>query len=628
MINNPIHPIDYQLLEPTNEWYPLPKDYPTLTPSGQKEARLATLMKQDTYMDVVAAWDLFRRLYLMTTEPGFCYHDFMPSPPFHYEILYDLARYPLNLLAAPRGFAKSTIVSMEVPLFLLLTRPHYRIILSFATDRLVEAQFDAIIRQITENPFILADFGVQKPLRGRAIWNRHHIRLINGSKMQGFSVTGRKRGARPDLFLLDDPEFDPESETSSQLMKERFETFLFRQVIPMLERGSAAFWVGTIITRRSFLYHACYSDDPRFKFWNRKVLIAIKKDLEHNKTNLLWDGKWSEEVLEHRRLQIGNAAFSGEYLNDPTSSEERVLKIDPIKNEYNIEERIGPNPLESNAIVEYHKFDKESKEWVKVTVPFRELLTKMFRIITFDPSKGLTQHHDYSCAATLGFDKDNCLWILDMWMGRAKESVLLNTLYKLGLKWVPKVLGIESTSMQIQLVDAMSTFLDVRRTDMWKPKVVPINYRNIKGHKAKPDRISMLEWRFETGKIKYPAHLTKKWPISALYAQTRDFTYDLALLPFDDALDAVAMGPAMIHNRGVKEAASVQEPTLQDRFRSGQTTIGGVPLISGFDANELDADTLDAILDKPYLGSYNDNQEGRIIKPPYIVRRPNVINRR
>lgn len=578
-------------------------------------------------MQMVAAWDLFRRLYLMPTEPGFFYHDFVPSPPFHYEAIYDTASHARNILVAPRGFAKSVVAGTELPMFLLLTRPYYRLALTLATDKLIEARFDTIIMQLTENPYILEDFGIQKPKRGNAIWNRHHIQLLKGSKMEGFSVSGRKRGARPDLLILDDPEYDPESDsaTSAIVMKEKFETLLFRQIIPMLEKGSAIFWIGTMINRRSFLYHACYGGDPRFRFWNRRVLKSIEPARDElTGPSLLWDGKFDQEFLDIRRQEIGPSAFMAEYQNDPTSEQERVLVINEKKNEYWLE-NYGDEMdlLHSDEPVRYCKFSKEDRSWVETREPVGSKFSQMFRIITFDPAAGLSQHHDYSCVAVLGFDTDNCLWILDMWMGRAKEQVILNKLYAMGIKWMPRVLGIESSSTQIQLVDSMSTILEERRESGWFPRVMPVNYRGEKGEKSKDRRIATLEWRFPTGKIKYPAHLQHKWPISGLYSQTRDFTYDMALLPHDDAIDAVAMSSFVVHNKGIKTFHHADEQTMIDRIRAGQTKIAGVPIISGMNINELDPETLGAMLDKKYPPGYNEKvgKPGPRSKPVFRSRK-------
>ena len=610
-------------------FWPLPADYESLTKDGQQKARVTTLRKQNTPMEFVTAWDLFRRLYLLTTDPGFFYHDFYPSPPFHYEAIYDCAKYARNIMAAPRGFAKSIVIGTELPLFLLLTRPHYRIVLSLATDKMIEARFDSLMTQLTENNFILHDFGQLKPKRGDAIWNRHHIQLTTGSMMQGFSIMGRKRGARPDMFILDDPEYDEssDSEESSQLLREKFEVFLFRQTIPMLEKNSSIFWIGTMIGRRSFLYHACFGEDKRFNFWNRKVFQSTSPDLVNpSKVQVLWDGKWDAQTLAIRKLEMGNSAFQAEFQNDPTSVEERTLKIDRLKNEYLIEdfedETYKNNPLESPVIMQAHKFNPTTKQWDLYKVPAKDFYKQLYRIITFDPARGLGLHNDYSCITVMGFDKENCLWLLDMWMGRAKESVLLNTIYKLGIKWQPRVLGIESIAMQIQIVDSMKILLEERRSGGWQPKVMPVDYTKSTKRRTKADRIATLEWRFNAGKVKYPNHLKDKWPFRELYSQTLDFTYDMALLRFDDAIDSVAMAHYVVHSRGIQSFPSTRETTLADKIRAGQLTEHGVPILSGINAEEIDRETLQVIIDSRFkAGEDGHGRERPLTRPPYIIRR-------
>ena len=637
MIQQIINPYEYiQEQRAKQKYWPLPADYEDLTQDGQAKARIVTLMKQTTPLEVVAAWDLFRRLYLLTTPAGFFYHNFVPSPPFHYEAIYDAATYARNIIAAPRGFAKSIVIGTELPLFLLLTRPHFRIVLSLATDKMIEARFDKIMTQLVENEFIYHDFGVLKPKRGSSIWNRHHMQLVNGSVMQGFSVTGRKRGARPDMFILDDPEYDPESdsEEQAQMLKEKFETFLFRQTIPMLERQSTIFWIGTMIGRRSFLYHACYGEDPRFQYWNRKVYAAFSVDPTNpEKVQPLWGGQWDVETLKARKLEMGNSAFMAEYQNDPTSVEERVLRVHREKNEYMIQdyedEIHQENPLASTAEVGYHGFNPTSKKWELTKTPAKDLYRGMFRIITFDPARGMGPHNDYSCIAVSGIDRENCVWLLDMWMGRAREVVLLNNIYKMGIKWQPRVVGIESISMQIQIVDSMNILLEERKAAGWMPRVVPVDYTKSNKRRTKADRIATLEWRFEAGKIKYPHHLSQKWPFNELYSQTRDFTYDMAMLRFDDAIDAVAMIHYVVHGRGATEFPSARETTVADKIRAGQLSSAGVPVLSGMNAEEIDAETFQAIVDYRYkLGYTGAEVEKPKARRPYVPRRKRVIRSR
>lgn len=188
-----------------HELYPLCRDYAELTLDGQRQARLAVLHRQDTPQHLCEAWDFFRKIYLAGVGKLFYKNGFEESPDFHFQMVSDLGEYARNAIAAPRGSAKSTVIGLEIPLLLGLTRPHYEMSLGLATDRLVEERFDKLIQQFVENELILQDFGEMKPPRGRKIWNHHQLSLLNGAVIKGLSVMGRKRGGRPRLFILDDP---------------------------------------------------------------------------------------------------------------------------------------------------------------------------------------------------------------------------------------------------------------------------------------------------------------------------------------------------------------------------------------------------------------------------------------
>jgi hypothetical protein len=269
----------------------------------------------------------------------------------------------------------------------------------------------------------------------------------------------------------------------------------------------------------------------------------------------------------------------------------------------------------------YHVFNPSTKKWEERETPAKELFDKMFRLITFDPAHGLGPHHDYSVITVMGVDTENCVWVLDMWMGRAKEIVLLNKIYKLGIKWKPRVLGIESVAMQIQLTGSMKILLEERKAVGWNPAVLPVDYKSGLKRKSKADRISTLEWRFDTGKIKYPAHLSEVWPIKQLYDQTRDFTYDLAMLRYDDALDSVAMVHYVVHGQGAKNFPTEREPSVADRIRAGQLTQAGVPLLSGINAEELDREEVDALMARSYQNGYHGQEVPHRSRKPYVPRR-------
>ena len=599
--------------------WPLPRDYTELSEDGQKQARLAVLFNQTTAYDLVVAWDFFRRVYLGGAGKLFYKNGFEESPEFHADMVYDLGEHARNATAAPRGSAKSTVIGLEIPLLLSLTRPHYEIALGLSTDRQVEIRFDKLIPQLIENELILKDFGVVKPKRGRAIWNHHHLTLRNGAVISGQSVMGKKRGGRPQLYLLDDPENDPDSESqaAAQAVVEKFEVILFRQIIPMLESGSSIYWVGTLINRRSFLYHATTGDDPRFDYWNRKVLKAIAYDKEDSKkVYVLWPEKWSQEVLEARRGEIGPSAFASEYCNEPVSDQERILVIDPRKNEYTVEGEFDwNNPLVHTGLIKWsERFMEPGRRVYKdFEKPYNELVAPMYRILLFDYGQGLSQYNDYSCIAILGFDTNNTLWVLDMWLGRAKDATLLRLIYEKGLAWRPRVLGIEAVSIQMSFAEAVQEYIEEMESKVshpWRARVFPITYPS---KVTKGQRISGLEWRFRPGRIKYPAHLAGKWPFDQLYNQTEDFTPDLALLPHDDAIDTLSMCQYVVKNRGGKFTREAGKPGLLERIRKNLPVVRGMPLLSGVNTAEVTGEMLDILSHRSRKSIINPNDR-RIVR--------------
>ena len=627
----------YKECKELNEYYPLPIDYGDLSLDGQREARLYTLRDQSSPQKLVDAWVLFRNLYLRPRGDAFYPTGFKSSPDFHYQLVRDLGEWSRNAQAAPRGFAKSTVIGVEVPLLLALTRPYYGIAMGMSTDRLIEARFDKLMIELVENPYIISDFGTIKPLRGTAIWNHHHLHLSNGSVIEGFSIMGRKRGIRPQLFILDDPEFDSEatggSPNSQYLITEKYEQILFRQIIPMLASGSAIFWIGTMINRRCLLYRACEGDDPRFKVWMRRVYVAE----DSTRTKALWRTAWPLEFLKAREIEIGKSSYSSEYLNRPLTDETKLLQIDPELNEYNIPEYLMMEPQERNYLLssskdvfwgERKRIDKPDGdadfETEKKKNQIRKVFGSMYRVATVDTAAGLEAKHDFRSVSILGYDSNNCLWVLDLWLGKVKDSAFYAKIYEIGQKWLVRAIGIEACGIQGNLVESMGEYVDQftnklvgkEEKRVWVPRVIPIRYPS---RMSKGERIATLEWRFNAGKIKYPAHRMNEWPFSALYEQTENFTKDLALLRYDDAIDTIAMSTFLVHARGKESVRIPAKKTLTEEIKSGEPIVPGLPLLSGVNPDSLTPEQMDFILANFYSSRYNESK--------YETRkRPNIVS--
>jgi hypothetical protein len=215
---------------------------------------------------------------------------------------------------------------------------------------------------------------------------------------------------------------------------------------------------------------------------------------------------------------------------------------------------------------------------------------------------------------------------MDMWLGRVKDSKFYPILYNMARNWQVRVIGIESFGQQGSLVDSFGEYVDEFTQKLsssetkeaptgWVPRVVPIKppQRLDKG-----SRIAELEWRFQSGKIKYPAHRASEWPISALYEQTENFTRDLALLRFDDAIDIVGLSNYLIHTKGRTGSLAPIKKTLADRIRTDDQIVHGIPLLSGMSVNDLSPEELHALLAKHANSRYN-KENYRVQPQPRII---------
>jgi len=575
-----------------------------------------------TPQSATLAWFYFRKWYL---APSTSFHkSFIASPPFHYQIWHDLVAYDYNVLAAPRGSAKSTVVGTEMPLMILCTRPHSTTTLCLATDAMVRERFDLIMEQIASNKFIEADFGTLKTGRNKGVWSNHYLRLANGAKLKGFGVGGRKRGARPDLFILDDPEFDAASPETMGKIRGEFSQMMFQVILPMLEEGSKLFWIGTMINRRTLIYSAFYGEDPRFKYWNRRILAAGARNGD-GFTKLLWPEKWSEKFLLRRQGEMGSAAFSAEYLNDPVSEQSRLFYIDRTKNQYLIEGKVPHYPFddtESKIIAfKYGKLKEDGGEvvqngvprkWGSISVnePYARWLRSLYRVILVDYAKSVTPTSDSSAVITVGFDVDNVMWVLDAWVGKQIGDALINTIMKYGLKWLPHAVCPEAVTIQRQMAEnAAAAIYGQAGATGWVPRVLPPKYPS---NMPKADRIIFaLERRLRRGNLKLPINPENNGELydnvscnslRILENQMQDFTPDLALLPHDDAIDCLSIAGFISYRRGVPLEDDEKVETAKELILKGELYWPGtgLPLIDAIPTQQLTEEILAILEERVY----------------------------
>lgn len=271
---------------------------------------------------------LFQRLAQVTTCPDSC----------------------LEAIAAPRGEAKSTIVSQLYTLYRIVTgATHFTLIVMDSIDQ-AYPMLEAIKAELEANPRLKIDF--PKVVDEGRVWQAGTIVTQNNIKVQvagaGKKLRGLRHGAyRPDLVILDDIENDENVRKPEQ--RDKLHNWLKKTIMPLGSAGEKLdiIYIGTILHYDSVLNRTL--NNPAWQSARFKAIIHMPENM------MLWD-EW-EALFKAKRLidaeafyqqhkkamdkgavvswlarpiltlmkiraRDGHDAFDSEYQNDPTAGDD------------------------------------------------------------------------------------------------------------------------------------------------------------------------------------------------------------------------------------------------------------------------------------------------------------------
>lgn len=270
-----------------------------ITPEAVAERRRKVL-------DPVGGWKYFDQTYFP--------HYGKAAPSALHEYLYERLPQMVNsisgqrdALAAPRGEAKSTKISMSFVLWCLVTGiKWYPIIIMDAFEQAAE-MLEAIKAELEANPRLAGDFP-EATGQGK-VWRVGVITTANGRKVEAFGsnkkIRGRRHGPhRPDLAIMDDIENDENVLTPAQ--RDKLQNFVTKGVLSLgpPDDSMDAIIVGTVLHYDSVL--ARFLKNP---LWNHKVFRAVMQWPERMD---LWD-QFEELLLNADNPQAAEAAAMGFY---------------------------------------------------------------------------------------------------------------------------------------------------------------------------------------------------------------------------------------------------------------------------------------------------------------------------
>lgn len=315
-----------------------------------------------------------------------------PTPLFHRE-LWELccSDSPLVAIAAPRGHAKSTAVSLSYVLAAALFRDRTFILLISDTEGQAKEFLGDIKKELQSNENLIELFGVKSFIKDTEtdiivqMEDGYKFRIIaKGSEQK---VRGLKwNHLRPDLIVCDDIEND--EIVMNQDRREKFRNWMTKALLPCRAPHGIVRIVGTILHLDSFLAKIVPLDGDKYVVRQGLKLVSTKestigfrgvtyaahiggnpKDIQ-SKDDILWGDRFDQAwFMDKYMLNVGLGtpeAYAQEFLNRPLDDSYTLFrKSDFIPMRTDEKEAIArkEKPLSMYCGIDLAISEKERADW-------------------------------------------------------------------------------------------------------------------------------------------------------------------------------------------------------------------------------------------------------------------------
>ena len=417
------------------------------------------------YLDVF----FFSKMILGDKSYPMHYHVRSETPPFHREVINSLLHLKKGTkmaVVAPRGHAKSTLVSLIYPLHRILFAEERFILLISESEMQSKYLLEAIGDEIEYNEKLQYFFGN----RVGEVWGKEEKEIItefnkDGSpaascklmvRGTGQKVRGLKYGAyRPTLTVIDDGEGD--GNTKTPMAREKFRRWIDTSVVPGSDDGKIVF-IGTVVDEDSYLNTVAGSrafdahGKKKIKGWKslfyQSILqntednefIASGKEIldEHKKPKVLWEARRPYSWLLGRREEAAAKGdvgyFFQEYQNVPMDDSFRVFKRDDIQYYSGYYSRDGD--IDTMVIR-----DGELSRRIPVNL-----------FMGVDPASSENIKANYTVIMTVAVDADFNIYIVDYFRGQVSPMDGADKIFEIADMYRPKCVNIEETG-HVMLAD-------------------------------------------------------------------------------------------------------------------------------------------------------------------------------
>ena len=438
--------------------------------------------------------------------------------PFHTKMRQMIMEEQYCMFLLPRGYAKSTIVSVELPLWLLGKNRDLRIIIATNALRLGVEWLREIENVMANNSIYKEVYGNLIPESRSLTWTDTE-KIVVGRTPQAthtslycVSVTGSTLGKRASHIIADDlmePEKGVPTEGELRGIKEWFWKVLF----PVLEPGGKIFAVGTRWHMLD-LYGELMN-----RGWVNIVQSALVVNPETGEEESTWPERFSTKELIKRRESMGSIIFNLQYQNNADISSKLQMEFLHLVTEDNI-----PDDL-----VYYQGVD---------------------------PCLAVGSNPDYFAIATIGVsEKTGKGYLVDLVRGRLGFHQQMDVIRQQANIWKPRKVGIETNAAQVFMKESMqeADFTSSADEEVFNPATPKIKKRkrkfitdipliSVPAKGSKINRILAMSAMFESGLILVKAYKDEEGLLPI--PQLEPFVSEWLTFPNsrnDDSIDACSI---------------------------------------------------------------------------------------
>lgn len=252
-------------------------------------------------------------------------------------------------ISAPRGNAKSTLITQLLPIWCVVTEREWFVPIVMDSFDQAAPMLESIKVELESNPRLAMDY--PGACGAGRVWNVGVIVTANGRKVQAFGAGKKMRGLRhgphrPRLVILDDIENDENVRSKEQ--RDKLESWVKKVVIPLgpPDGSLKILWPNTILHYDSVAnrfhknpqwkrhkFKAVIRWPDRMDLWQEWEEVFINEDeqaadafyaanrLEMDKNAIVTWPSMQPLVMLMKKRAGDHHSFDCEYQNDPTNDE-------------------------------------------------------------------------------------------------------------------------------------------------------------------------------------------------------------------------------------------------------------------------------------------------------------------